>query len=392
MGEQFRKRVDERAMELIRNGEYDNLVIPDRGARLDRNNQNDRGLSYSIRDIPTFDGNGDSLPHIHMLEFNDFLDTTGLEFRNLPQEPQADDREYHMAVIKEVVSNFKVSLKGKPRIWFEMQYPTSADEPRTKEAYEKMVASFITEHNPIGSTKEQLTMAWKTLNWNPTQEKLDDFVYKFRRIGQELKITENEQLQYFKCSVPPHLYVYHKDATTIKEAMENIKRACAIGGVSPVAPVETRTIQSVPFMQMTDSQDSRKEPRKDDDIKFAGFKFQGKVDYLDEMVFKVGKMLDQQIKEIESKNRDRRSSRDSRDRDGRDSSDSRDNRDSRNSRDSRRSYRSDSDSSSEDDRYRSRSRDRSDRNDRSRRNKNRNKSLRDKRNNSGTRHSPRFVL
>ena len=362
-------------------------MIPDRGARLGRNNQDDKGLSYSIRDIPTFDGNGDSLPHIHMLEFNDFLDTTGSEFRDLPQEPQAEDREYHMAVIKEVVSNFKISLKGKPRIWFKMQYPTSADEPKTKEAYEKMVASFITEHNPICSTKEQLTMAWKTLNWNPTQERLDDFVHKFRRIGQELGITENEQLQYFKCSVPPHLYLYHKDATTIKEAMENIKRACALGGVSVFVPVETRTTQSAPFMQMTDSQDFRNEPRKGDYVEFAGLKFQEKVDYLDKVLNKLDKMLDQQIKEIESKDRDRRSSRDSRDRDGRDSSDSRDNRDSRNSRDSRRSYRSDSDSSSEDDRYRSRSRNRSDRNDRSSRNKSRNQSSRDKRNNSGTRHS-----
>ena len=170
MDEQYRKRVEERAMELIRSGEYDHLVIPDRGARLGRNNQDDWGLSYSIRDIPTFDGNGDSLPQMHMLEFSDFLDNTGSEFRDLPQEPQADDREYHMTVIKDVVSNFKVSLKGKPRLWFEMQYPTSADEPKTKEAYEKMVASFLTEHNPIGSTKEQLTMAWKTLNWNPTQK------------------------------------------------------------------------------------------------------------------------------------------------------------------------------------------------------------------------------
>ena len=193
MDEQYRKRVDERAMELIKSGEYDHLVIPDRGARLGRNNQDDWGLSYSIRNIPTFDGNGDSLPHIHMLEFSDFLDNTGSEFRDLPQEPQADDREYHMTVIKDVVSNFKISLRGKPRLWFEMQYPTSADEPKPKEAYEKMVASFLTEHNSMGSTKEQLTMAWKTLNWNPTQEKLNDFVYKFRRIGQELGITENEQ-------------------------------------------------------------------------------------------------------------------------------------------------------------------------------------------------------
>ena len=183
MDEQYRQRVHERAIEMIRSGEYDNLVIPDRGARLGRNNQDDRSLSYSIRDIPTFDGNGDSLPHTHMLEFSDFLDNTGSEIRYLPQKPQADDREYHMAVIKDVVNKFKVSLKGKPRLWFEMQYPTSADEPKTKEAYGKMVSSFITEHNPIGSTKQQQMMAWKTLNWNPAQERLDDFVYKLRRIG-----------------------------------------------------------------------------------------------------------------------------------------------------------------------------------------------------------------
>ena len=67
------------------------------------------------------------------------------------------------------------------------------------------------------------------------------------------------------------------------------------------------------------------------------------------MLNKLDKMLDQQEMRRDNKDRHRRSSRDSRD--------SRDNRDSRNSRDSRRSYRSDSDSSSEDDRYRSRSRD-----------------------------------
>ena len=33
--------------------------------------------------------------------------------------------------------------------------------------------------------------------------------------------------------------------------MENIKRACALDGVPVVAPVDTRTTQAVPFMQMT---------------------------------------------------------------------------------------------------------------------------------------------
>ena len=134
MDEQYRQRVEEIAREMIRSGEFDNPVNPDRDARLGRNNQDDRSLTYSIRDIPTFDGKGYSLPHTHIMEFGDFLANTGSEIRYLPQEPQADDREHHMAVVKDVVSKFKVSLKGKPRLWFKMQYPTSVDEPKTKEA------------------------------------------------------------------------------------------------------------------------------------------------------------------------------------------------------------------------------------------------------------------
>ena len=334
MDEQYRQRVEEIAREMIRRGEFDNPVNPDRDARLDRNIQDDRSLRYSIRDIPTFDGKGDSLPHTHMMEFGDFLANTGSEIRYLPQEPQADDREYHMAVVKNVVSKFKVSLKGKPRLWFEIQYPTSADEPKTKEAYEKMIASFITEHNTIGSTREQQIMAWKTLNWDPVQERLDDFVYRLRRIGQELGKTADEQLDYFKCSVPQHLYLYHKDATTIKEAMENIKRACALGGVPVVAPVDTRSTQSVPFMQMRDSQDSRNVSRNSDDVKISGFQFKGKID---DCVTKIVEMFEKNNKRLIEEIKGSRSSRDS----------------------SRRGYRSDSDSGSEDDRYRSRSRDES---------------------------------
>ena len=75
----------------------------------------------------TFDGKGDFLPHIHMIEFGDFLTNTGSKNNYLPREPEEDDREYHRTVIKDVVSKFKASLKGKPRLWFEMKYPTLND-------------------------------------------------------------------------------------------------------------------------------------------------------------------------------------------------------------------------------------------------------------------------
>ena len=187
MNGQFRQRAEELAREIIRKGDYNNLINPGRGARIDRDNQDDRSLRYSFRDISTFGGKGDSMFHTHMIKFGDFLVNIGSEINDFPKEPQTgdrDDREYHKAVIKDVVSKFKASLKGKPGLWFEMQYFTPDDEPKTKEAYEKMVSSFITEHNPIGSTREQQIMAWKNLNWHPAQERIDDFV--FRRIAKEL--------------------------------------------------------------------------------------------------------------------------------------------------------------------------------------------------------------
>ena len=195
-------RIEALAREMIQRGEYNYLFNPGECARIDREYQDDRGLRYSIRDIPTFDGKGDSLPHTHMIEFGDFLTNTGSEINYLPREPEADDRKYHRKVIKDVVSKFKASLKCKPSLWFEMQYPTPADEPKTKEEYEKMISSFITEHNPIGSTREQQIMAWRSLNWNPVQERLDDFVYRLKRIGQELGKNADEPLEYFQMQCP----------------------------------------------------------------------------------------------------------------------------------------------------------------------------------------------
>ena len=121
--------------------------------------------------------------------------------------------------------------------------------------------------------------------------------------------------------------------------MENIKRACALGGVSvQAAPVETRTTQSVPFMQMAERPDSRNVPRNDDHIELTAFKFKGVMDSLDKFIERLTTSVERSVEKQSRKlDRDRRSSKDS--------------------RDSRRSYKSDSDSSSEDDRHRSRSRD-----------------------------------
>ena len=53
-----------------------------------------------------------------------------------------------------------------------MQYPTVNDEPKTVQEYKEMLSAFTTEHNPIGSTKEQQIMAWKKLEMGSKQRKV----------------------------------------------------------------------------------------------------------------------------------------------------------------------------------------------------------------------------
>ena len=166
------QRVEEIVRDIMRRGEYNPGDVDNRRGqgngnrhrqdRNDREDRNDRSLRYSIRDIPTYDGKGDAMPHTHLIEFENFLVNTGSEINELPQfdEPQPVDRAHYQRVIGDVVIKFKASLKGKPRLWFEMQYPTVNDEPKTVQEYKEMLSAFTTEHNPIGSTKEQQIMAW----------------------------------------------------------------------------------------------------------------------------------------------------------------------------------------------------------------------------------------
>ena len=318
-------RLDERAREiareLIERGEFNHLLeqvnadhrigqgIGQRNGNRDRYDRqydrNERGLRYSIRDIPIFEGKGDAMPHTHLIEFEDFLANTGSDIKELPQhdEPQEVDRPHYEAVMKDVVNKFKQSLKGKPRLWYEMQYPTSDDEPKTVQQYKKMLSLFTTEHNPIGSTIEQQTMAWKNMKWDPTKERLDDFVYRFRRVAQEIGYNADQQLTFFRCSVPPHLYFYLKDATTLKDAMENIKRACALGGVSvqgPPAQVETNVTPTVPFMIMNDRHE--RQPSKT-----VSFKEESSQDKVNESILKLTQMMERQFQLAEKQDSDNRS-------------------------------------------------------------------------------------
>ena len=138
MDQQIQARAEELATDMIRRGEFSHIKEglgndgddPRRGQghgfrgrggyhgqpRQDDRDR-DRSLRYSIRDTPIFDGKGDLMPLTHLIQLEDFLMKTGSEINDLPQhgEPQEVDRPHYEAVVKDVVSKFKASLKGKPR-------------------------------------------------------------------------------------------------------------------------------------------------------------------------------------------------------------------------------------------------------------------------------------
>ena len=148
--------------------------------------------------------------------------------------------------------------------------------------------------------------------------------------------------------------------------MENIKRACALGGVSAQGPtmIETQAAPVVPFMHMNDRHNLKTVSFKNEVAHIAP----DKNDIMIDMLAKISEKLDSSDSRSKGRNRERRDSRDRRPR----------------SYDRSTLYDRSSSYDRSQSRERSNSRDRG--RDRNGRSKGRNQSSRERRNNSGTRY------
>ena len=159
-------------------------------------------------------------------------------------------------------------------------------------------------------------MTWKNLKWDPAKEKLDDFMYRFRRVAKELGYNADANIEVFRCCVPSHLYLYLKSATSIKEAMENIKRACALGGISVqgATMVETQAAPVVPFMHMNDRQNLITVSFKNETAQIVPDKSDIMMEMLSQVAEQVGKLntSDKSYTDGRSRRGERRDSRDRR--------------------------------------------------------------------------------
>ena len=100
--------------------------------------------------------------------------------------------------------------------------------------------TFLTYFNPIGSTKEQQIKAWKEMVWNPEEEKLTDFVFRFSQLAYELGYSDEQQISHFVLCIPKGLCLYLKDAQTVPDAVENLRRGIALGGLDTFSSIPTK--------------------------------------------------------------------------------------------------------------------------------------------------------
>ena len=216
----------------------------------DDDRQDDRNHYWSLRSIPKFEGKGEQ-PFSHLMEFEDYLVASGITV----DEDENDPRQ--RPDYRDIINKFKASLKNNARVWYSMYIENRVQDLHSAEGWKTVKSKFLTYFNPIGSTKEQQIKAWKELKWKPEEEKLTDFVFRFSQLAHELGYTDEQQISHFVLCIPRGMYLYLEGARTVPDAVENLRKGIALGGMETFGaiskPVQDDSKPSVPFMVMKET-------------------------------------------------------------------------------------------------------------------------------------------
>ena len=216
----------------------------------DDDRQGERNHYWSLRDIPKFEGKGEQ-PYSHLMEFEDYLVASGVTLDEDDNDPGVRP-DY-----RDIINKFKASLKNNARVWYSMYIEKRIPDLHSAEGWKTVKSKFLTYFNPIGSTKEQQIKAWKELKWKPEEEKLTDFVFRFSQLAHELGYSDEQQVSHFVLCIPRGMYLYLEGARTIPDAVENLRKGIALGGMETFGaiskPVQDDSKPTVPFMVMKEN-------------------------------------------------------------------------------------------------------------------------------------------
>ena len=124
---------------------------------------------------------------------------------------------------------------------------------RTIVAHWNEIKRLFNEHfHPLGSTREQRVKAWKYMTWDPTTEAIDDFAYKYSKLGTSLGLNEESIFNNFKACIPGQYFVFVFNANNMTQAIDNLKKCIAAGPMVPPTSTTamTKTDKKLKFMSM----------------------------------------------------------------------------------------------------------------------------------------------
>ena len=184
-------------------------------------------------------------------------------------------------------------------------------------------SKFLTYFNPIGSTKEQQIKAWKELIWKPEEEKLTYFVFRFSQLAYELAYTDEQQIAHFVLCIPRGLYLYLEGAKTIPDAVENLRKGIALGGLDTFNSVSTTVDDRKPVVPFMAIKEHREQVNTKDTIRVVTESIQDSIYENNKTIMRQLDKIGDRIANVVEDFQREQSSRDSRNR-YRDRSNSRD--------------------------------------------------------------------
>ena len=278
----------------------------------------------SLRDIPKFEGKGEQ-PFSHLMEFEDYLIASGVRV-----EPDEDESGRRVDVdYRDIINKFKASLKNNARVLYSMYIDGRIADLYSEAGWKTIKSRFLTYFNPIGSTKEQQIKAWKELKWKPGEEKLTDFVFRFSQLAHELAYTDEQQIAHLMLCIPRGLYLYLEGAKTVPDAVENLRKGIALGGLDTFNSASTSktTDDSKPSVSFMAVKEYRPQVTTEDTLRVVKESIHDSVFESSRLMMKqldkIGDKLANVVEDFQKK----QSSRNSRNRDRSNSRDRNDSRD-----------------------------------------------------------------
>ena len=90
------------------------------------------------------------------------------------------------------------------------------------------------------------------MKWKPEEEKLTDFVFRFSQLAHELSIQMINKYHTLYCAFLEDCTCTYKGAKTVPDAVENLRKGIALGGLDTFNSVSTTVDDRkpvVPFWQ-----------------------------------------------------------------------------------------------------------------------------------------------